>query len=171
MQNNNDSFFGTEDYKIPDTSNYMRFQEGENVFRALSSAVIGYEYFNTEKKPVRSKEAPDGIPSDIGKDSSVKHFWAFVVYNETAKRIQILEITQKGIMTTMQAYIKNPKWGSPKEYDFIVSKKGSGLDTEYAVSVNPKALIDETIVKKYQDMQIDLTALFEGLDPFTVNKN
>ena len=163
---NNDNFFGSEDYKIPETSNYMKFQEGENMFRALSSAIVGYEYFNKEKKPIRSKEAPDGIPSDIGVDSKVKHFWAFVVYNETAKRIQILEITQKSIMTTMQAYIKNPKWGSPKEYDFIVSKTGSGLDTEYAVSVNPKAPLAQSVIDSYADMNIDLTKLYDGKDPF-----
>jgi len=167
MNQSNDSFFGDNDYKIPETSNYMKFNEGENVFRALSSAIVGYEYFNSENKPIRSKEAPDGIPSDIKKDGKVKHFWAFVVYNETAKRIQILEITQKSIMQIMQAYIKNPKWGSPKEYDFIVSKTGSGLDTEYAVSVNPKAPLAQSVIDSYADMNINLNALYDGSDPFS----
>jgi len=163
-------FFSDANYKLPETGNYMKFQEGDNVFRALSSAVVGYEYFTNENKPVRSKEMFDTMPSDIKKDGQIKHFWAFVVYNENAKRIQILEITQKGIMTTMQAYIKNPKWGSPKEYDFIVSKKGSGLDTEYAVSVNPKAPINPDIIKKFESMKIDLNALFIGADPFQIDK-
>lgn len=167
MNNTTDNFFGSEDYKIPDTSNYMKFIEGDNVFRALSSAIVGFVYFNTDNKPVRSKEVPESVPSDIQKDGNIKHFWAFIVWNENAKRVQLLEITQKSIMTTMQAYIKNAKWGSPKKYDFIVSKKGSGFDTEYAISVNPKAPLDESIAKKYLGMKINLDALFEGLDPFT----
>ncbi len=165
-----ENFFTDSEYKIPETSNYMRFQEGENVFRALSSAIVGYEYFTNENKPVRSKEVFDTAPSDMKKDGKIKHFWCFVVYNETSKRIQILELTQSSIMKTMQAYIKNPKWGNPREYDFIVTKTGSGLDTEYAVSVNPKSPLDESIIKRFQDMKIDLELLYIGEDPFGANK-
>lgn len=53
MTTNN--FFQDNNYKMPSTDNYMKFKEGENTFRVLSSAITGYEYFNTENKPVRSK--------------------------------------------------------------------------------------------------------------------
>lgn len=161
-----DNFFPNEDYKIPTTSNYMKFQEGENSFRVLSSAVIGYEYFNNENKPIRSREPFDETPADIKKDGRINHFWAFVVYNYEAKRIQILELTQKGIMKTMQSYIKNAKWGNPREYDFIVTRSGSGLDTEYTVAVNPKSEIGGDVMERYQKLKIDLNALFTGKDPF-----
>lgn len=161
-----DNFFPTEDYKIPTTSNYMKFQEGENSFRVLSSAIIGYEYFNSENKPVRSREPFDEMPLDIKKDGRINHFWAFVVWNYEEKRIQILELTQKGIMKTMQSYIKNPKWGNPREYDFIVTRTGSGLDTEYTVSVNPKSELSGNISESYKNAKIDLNALFTGKDPF-----
>ncbi len=164
MKENND-FFPSEDYKVPETSNYMRFIEGENPFRVLSSAIVGFEYFTNENKPIRSREMFDTTP-DIKKNGVVKHFWAFVVYNYIAKKIQILELTQKGIMKTMQAYIKNPKWGNPRDYDFIVSRAGSGLDTEYAVSVNPKSELDEDITDIYNDMNINVEALYTGEDPF-----
>lgn len=166
---NNDNFFGDANYKMPETSNYMKFKEGENVFRVLSSAIIGYEYFNNENKPVRSKEPFDTLPSDIKKDGTIKHFWAFVVYNEDAKRIQILELTQKSIMATMQAYIKNPKWGDPKSYDFIVTRTGSGMDTEYATTVNPKAPVEEKVTEQFKKLNIDLTLLFVNEDPFKNN--
>lgn len=166
MNNTQDDFFPEEDYKLPETSNYMKFIEGENPFRVLSSAIVGYEYFNKDNKPIRSKEAFEITPSDIKKDGTVKHFWAFVVWNYNSKKIQILELTQKGIMKTIQAYIKNPKWGNPRGYDFIVSKTGSGLDTEYATSVNPKDEINAEIVEKYNAMNVNLEALYEGADPF-----
>ena len=159
-------FFPESDYKIPETSNYMKFAEGENPFRVLSSAIIGYEYFTNENKPIRSKDPFDSTP-DIKKGGEVKHFWAFVVYNYNAKRIQILELTQKGIMKTIQAYVKNPKWGNPKEYDFIVTRTGSGLDTEYAVSVNPKSELDEVVAETYAKSSINLEKLYTGEDPFS----
>ena len=34
-----DNFFPTSDYKVPTTSNYMKFVEGKNKFRVLSSAM------------------------------------------------------------------------------------------------------------------------------------
>lgn len=161
-----DNFFPTEDYEVPVTSNYMRFQEGENVFRALSSAITGYEYFNSENKPIRSKERPESTP-DIKKDGAIKHFWAFVVWNENAQKIQILEITQTSIMNAMTAYVKNPKWGNPKRYDFIVAKTGNGMSTEYAVTVNPAEPLAPHILEKYENTHIDLEALYVNGDPFT----
>lgn len=167
--NNLDSFFPDSDYKMPETSNYMKFNEGDNSFRVLSSAVIGFEYFRSDNKPVRMKTSPDVIPSDIKEGGAVKHFWAFIVYNYEAKRIQILELTQKGIMKTMQSYIKNPKWGNPRDYDFIVTRTGSGMDTEYAITVNPKAPVDQSITDRFTKMKINLEALFTNEDPFQVD--
>lgn len=168
-ENNLDSFFPESNYTMPETSNYMKFNEGDNTFRVLSSAVIGFEYFKSDNKPVRMKTAPDTLPSDIKEGGAVKHFWAFVVYNYESKRIQILELTQKGIMKTMQSYIKNPKWGNPRDYDFIVTRTGSGMDTEYAITVNPKAPVEQSIVDRFAKMKIDLNALFTNDDPFLVN--
>lgn len=170
MDNNNmDSFFPDSDYKIPETSKYMKFLEGDNSFRVLSSAIIGYEYFTRDNKPVRMKTLPDVVPADIKENGSIKHFWAFVVYNYESKNIQILELTQKGIMKTMQSYIKNPKWGNPREYDFIVTRTGSGMDTEYAITVNPKSPIDQSVLDRFEKMNINLDALFTNEDPFKVD--
>ncbi len=165
MKNEND-FFPTADYKVPVTSDYMRFQDGENTFRVLSSAIIGYEYFNTENKPVRSIEMFDEY-TDIKKGGSVKHFWAFVVWNYKAERVQILELTQKSIMTAIKALIDNPKWGSPKNYDITVTRKGTTMnDTEYSAMPNPAELLDEKIKTMYEAKIINLEALYSGEDPF-----
>lgn len=170
-------FFPTEDYKIPVASNYMKLLEGENRFRVLSSAVIGWEYWNVDNKPVRSKDEFDGIPADIklvkdknGKitPAGVSHFWAFVVWNYDAKRVQILEIKQKGIMQYIQSLVKNPKWGSPKGYDLVITRTGSGFDTEYSTVAEPHSVIDYAITEKYESMNINLEALYTGDDPFAV---
>lgn len=160
--------FLPKDYKAPNTSNYMKLVEGRNQFRVLGSAVVGFEYWNVDKKPVRSKEMWEELPVDIQVDKDGKykitHFWAFPVWNYDAQRIQILELTQKSIMDVMKEYVENPAWGSPLEYDFIISRKGSGFDTEYSVTVNPKSPAPEAKgVEK-----IKLESLFSGNDPFGV---
>lgn len=162
----NNDFFPTEDYKIPVTSNYMKLLEGANTFRVLSSAIVGYEYFNTEQKPVRSKEPFDSIPQDLKKDGKVSHFWAFVVWNYDAKRVQILELTQKTIQGQIKAYIDNKKWGSPKNYDITITRTGSGFDTEYQVIANPHTQLDMEVKNAYERSKINLEAMYTGADPF-----
>lgn len=165
-------FFPTTDYKLPETSNYLKLTEGEHTFRVLSSAVVGYSYFTKDNKPVRSRTPFDETPSDIKKDGRVNHFWAFVIWNYESNRVQILEISQKTIQTQMKALIDNAKWGSPKNYDITITRKGTSMnDTEYTVMPNPHTPVDEKIVTQYKKVPVVLDALFEGLDPFTVDKD
>lgn len=162
-----DTFLPT-DYEAPVVeSNYMKFQEGLNSFRILSSAITGYEYFNTSNKPVRSKKAPEVVPSDIKEKGRVKHFWAFVVWNYQEKKIQILEITQVTIMNAISSLISNPKWGNPKNYDIAVTKTGEGLETEYSVQGEPPiSEPEQEIVDAYIPVKIELEKLFVNEDPF-----
>lgn len=164
--------FLPDNYKIPETpSNYMRFQEGLNRIRILSSAITGYEYFNIDNKPVRSKEPFDGEPKDIKKDGKVKAFWAFVVWNYQLERIQILELTQKGIMASILALKNNPKWGMPTRYDIAITRTGEGLETEYTTQGEPPiADVDPKIIEQYKAMSINLNALYDGKDPFVKNE-
>lgn len=155
---------------IPTTSNYFKFEDGENNFRVLSSAIVGFEYWNTNNKPIRSKTSWTHIPDDIKFDDDgrfkINHFWAFVVYNYNEKRIQILEVTQKKIQRAIKALVDNPKWGDPKGYDISVTRSGKGFETDYVTMPSPHSQLDEGITKQYQAMQIDLEALYSGDDPF-----
>lgn len=165
--NNDFDFFPTTDYTIPTSSNYMKFQKGKNTFRVLSSAIVGYEYWNTQNKPVRSREAFDKLPEDIqidkdGNPKKIQHFWAFVVWNYQDKKVQILQLTQKSIMTAIQGLVHDTDWGNPKNYDITVNKTGDGFDTEYSVTPRPHSAFEA--VKDIP--KIDLEALFKGEDPF-----
>jgi hypothetical protein len=168
--NNANDFFPDSDYKVPVTSDYLnKFPQGETTFRVLSPAIVGYEYFNQDNKPIRQKEQFEGTPDDIKKDASVRHFWACVIWNYEAERIQILEITQKSIMTAIKALIDNPKWGSPKNYDLSITRKGTTMnDTEYAAMPNPAAEVSAEIKKALVARPVNLEALFSSGDPFKV---
>lgn len=169
MENKNS--FLPESYKLPITQgNYTKLQDGENNIRILSSAIIGYEYWNTDNKPVRSKEYPKETPNirldKDGNPTRIKHFWAFVIWNYETKALQVMEVTQKTIMEGIKALVDNAKWGDPKTYDITITKSGEGLDTSYNVVPNPKEELDENVKMAHSDIEIDLEALYTGGDPF-----
>lgn len=169
----NSPFFPSEDYKIPSNSNYFKFKDGENTFRVLSSAIVGYEYWNNEGKAVRSRTAFGAIPADIrtgddGKPERIKHFWAFLVWNYEQKQPQILQLTQKGVMEAIKALVDNTKWGNPTGYDITVSRTGSGLETKYQTMPSPHTMVPGDAVAAMEGRTIDLEKMFEGGDPFEV---
>lgn len=158
--------FLPQDYTVPtSTSNYFKFEQGDNKFRVLSSAVIGWEGW-IEKSPKRFRM--DEKPTDLRefKDQKLNHFWAFIVWNYKAEKLQILQITQKGIMKTMQAHVADEDWGDPKQYDIVVNREGEDLTTKYEVKMKPKKELDKDIVQKYEEATIDLEKLFDGESPF-----
>ena len=157
--------FLPENYEKPKSNSlYMKFAKGENRFRILSDAITGYEYWTTENKPVRSEEyfkgTPQGAKLDEGKFKQ-KHFWAFLVWNYENERVEILEITQATIMSSLESYILNKKWGDPKGYDMVVTATGDGLEREYTTIAEPHSPAPEADIEG-----IELQELFRGEDPF-----
>jgi hypothetical protein len=161
--------FLPDDYKAP-VSNYTKLEVGENTIRVLSSAIVGYVYWTNDEKSVRMRKEPLATPADIrvkdGKKDRVKHFWAFVVWNVEARKLQILELTQASIQGAIKAYVQNKKWGDPKGYDITISREGSGLDTEYTVMANPHTPVDPEAVEAFAAANINLDVLFDNSDPF-----
>ncbi len=169
--------FLPKEYEIPKTaSNYMKFADGLNQIRVLDSAITGYEYWNKDNKPIRSKINWQVPPKNarLNKDNSFtcKHFWAFPVWNYNAKKVQILEITQITIMKAMKALISNPKWGDPKKYDIAIIKEGEKLETIYTIQAEPPIAEPTTeITEAYNKVNINLDNLFDNSDPFDKSKS
>ncbi len=155
--------FLPEHEKQPE-GNYFKLQDGENTFRVLSSAITGYQYWNNDKKPIRLKEQPQGLPEDIrvenGKPGAVKYFWAFAVYSYRAQKVQILEVTQASIQNAIRSLVANTKWGDPKGYDISITRTGMGMDTEYSIMPNPHTPFEASLPLP------NLEALYSGEDPF-----
>ncbi len=165
MKDANNNFL-PPDYKQPDNSNYLKLKEGENVFRVLSEAITGFEYWTTDNKPIRSKEPFEETPNikvDKEGGSRVKHFWAFIVWNYEAKKVQVALITQSTIQEGILALFNNKNWGDPKLYDLTITRSGEGLDTSYVVQPNPHSDLPE---EAKGVTGIKLEALYKGDDPF-----
>lgn len=163
--------FLPEKYEVPSSSDrYMKFVKGENRFRILCSPILGYEWWNEEdgkRMPIRVRMG-EGIPTNLVDDpDSIKHFWAMVVWNYQTEKVQILEVTQKGIQKTLRALAKDEDWGSPvMTYDVVVTRNGDGMETKYEVLPKPAKALDKAIVQLYKDTPINLEALFDSKDPF-----
>lgn len=154
------------DYEVPEPeTNYLKLKDETTRFRILSSAIIGWMYWTKDNKPVRSRTPFNGTPDDIrykdGKPERIKHFWAFLVYDYKTNKAKIMELTQSTIMSPVSALVQNAKWGKPTGYDITITRKGEGLDTEYAVIPEPHSESPMANVP-----HIDLSLLYEGGDPF-----
>lgn len=165
--------FLPNDYEPPaGNEGYMKLEQGDNRFRILSSAIVGYEWWVTDEdgndKPKRSRPDETIPMAEIEREGDPKHFWAFVVYNYEKEKVQILQITQRTIQKSMTQYIRDDDWGKevPFEYDLVINREGEGLDTSYSVVAKPKKEIDTDILKQYDQMDINLEALYDGEDPF-----
>ena len=169
--NSQNSFLPTN-YKIPDAkSGYFKLKDGANRFRILSPAITGYLYWSQDSKPVRQKEQFDIIPKDIklnndGTYTQIKHFWAFLVWNYDQKMVQILEITQGTIQRGLKTKIDNRE-GKATENDFIVTRSGTGFDTEYDIDVADPSPVPPDAVMALKAKKINLEALYGGGDPFS----
>jgi hypothetical protein len=167
--------FLPEGYETPEApSNYMEFEEGQNYFRVLSSAIVGYQWWVDEaqgRRPVRVRALSE-VPEEYrngAQGESARHFWAFAVYNYQAKAVQVLVLKQQTIMRAIEAFAKNPKWGNPQNYDLVVEKVRTGRgvrDVEYSVIPEPKTPLDPAIADLAAKTPVRLEALYEGGDPF-----
>jgi len=168
------STFLPENYERPATSGgrYLKFRDGANKIRIMSAPVMGHEYWTTDKKPVRSREPFSAVPADARLDDGQfkpKYFWALVVWNYAQSALQVMEITQSSIQGPIEELALNEDWGDPREYDITINKKGEGLDTEYSVQPSPHKAVPVEAHKAYREARINLEALFDGGDPFSVS--
>jgi len=149
----------------------MRLEEGESKIRIVSSAIVGWEWWDDDeggRKPKRVKtlnEVPKSVMAQQDTRNRAKHFWAFVVWDYGAKSYKIMEITQKTIMGAIRSLISNEAWGNPQGYDILITRRGKDLvDTEYSVMPNPKSEFKEDTKEL---ANINLGALYLGEDPFS----
>jgi hypothetical protein len=165
--------FLPNDYKRPEPAggSYTKLADGANRLRIMSAPVFGHEYWTKDKKPVRSRTPFEAVPEDAKLDDGKfkpKFFWALVVWNYATGNLQVWEITQASIQGPIEDLAVNKDWGDPREYDLTINKKGEGLETEYTVQPAPHKEIPVEAHKAYRDQRVNLEALFEGGDPFTV---
>lgn len=161
--------FLPKDYKAPvGSGSFMRFQDGDNRFRIMTPAVIGWEGWK-DNKPFRRKGIEKNIEDEeVDTDSKygkpkpkINHFWAFLIYDYADKKIKILEITQKTIMKVIQTLVEDGEWGDPAAYDISVTKTKKGQRTNYAVKAYPPKPVTKEVKALLADNELDVEDLFK----------
>lgn len=160
--------FLPDGYKLPtEEGNYMKFRDGENKIRILSEPILGWLDWDDNRQPHRTpldQKPTKSLSSKL--DAKVKHFWAMVVWNYQEEKVQILEITQSTIQKAINTFVADPDYGSPFDYDIVISKSGAELKTEYQVTPKPPKPVDPLIAMEYNPKNYDLTALYRNESPF-----
>ncbi|EKT4545548.1 hypothetical protein AAIP58_000068 [Flavobacterium psychrophilum] len=182
------STFLPPSYKMPDKSKqFMKFEQGDNVIRFLTSPIAGWVFFNDSNKPVRRKY-DQSLPTlgDFSKEElkelkakkaengeleGCRHFWIALVWDRKTKSPKILEITQIDILKTILGLNNDADWGSPMNYDVNVNRIGAGkLDTTYTVTPKPHKELDSDIQAVLIELEdsnlLNLDAIWDGGYPF-----
>jgi hypothetical protein len=84
--------------------------------------------------------------------------------------VQILEITQASIQRQLKTKIDNRE-GKATENDFIITRSGTGFDTEYDIDVTESSPVPTDAVVAMSAKKINLEALYGSGDPFASSGN
>lgn len=99
----------------------------------------------------------------------VKFGVAVPVYNFESKSIQVLSLTQKTIIKEIDQISQMEEYENLMEIDFILSKQGSGLKTEYTLRPVPRKTSQAVIDKTWEaalTAGFDITRMISGGNPF-----
>jgi hypothetical protein len=102
--------------------------------------------------------------------ADIKFCIAVPVFNFEAGTVQVLSISQKSILRELDAISQEEDYANLTEWDMTLSKKGSGLSTEYKLRPAPrKKGADATIAAAWEEVKsagFDLQRLLTGANPF-----
>lgn len=161
--------FLPQDYQQPTSAGgFTKLETGENRFRILSSPLLLWLEWRGGK-PLRHAFVQGGPKPEKGpdKNDSVKHAWALIVWNYKTKQIEVFELDKQDVISGVLNLSNKPAWGHPKNYDIVITKKGSGLDTEYILTPEPPSEAGVEIVEAFTETPIDLSQLLiNGGNPF-----
>jgi hypothetical protein len=85
-------------------------------------------------------------------------------------KVQVLQLTQKSIIKELDTISQLEDYDNLLEWDFILSKKGSGLTTEYTLRPAPRKKgsqehIDSAWIEAKAE-GFDISRLLTGANPF-----
>jgi len=148
--------------------------EGEVRVRFFGTGITGWEAWTTDNKPVRWESKPENLPENIREQAgfqTIKRFIAGVVYDYSSNDFKVLQITQKTLMDSLFTFMKDEEYGDPTSYDVKISKTGEGKKTEYSLVAAPPKAVKADIQARYDELDCDVSRLFDGGDPFTASTN
>jgi hypothetical protein len=168
--------FLSKDYKVPKVEKgeqFVKFEKDSTIkVRILTSPEgnsEGWVVFDKDNKPHRQKtKFTDEQLLNLGNKRAPKHFWSVVVWNHTAQKTQVLEVTQETIKDAIMALMAVEGYENPFLYDITIIRKDGNNKVSYQVVASPPCeLAPEVQTKVSQAMQVyDAGAIWKGDYPF-----
>lgn len=163
--------FLPKNYETPaGSSNFFKLEEGDNRFRIMSEAVVGWEGWK-DNKPFRRKGVEKNIEDNevdidqkFSKKPKINHFWAFIVWDYEAKVLKMFTLTQKTIMKAIDGLVNDEDWGDPKNYDISIEKTVKGQRTTYSVKAYPPKKVAKELSDAMRDTELDVEDVFRETD-------
>lgn len=143
--------------------------DGEIRLRFFGAGITGFEGWTEDNKPVRFETRPETLPANLKQRDNgpaIKRFLAGVVWDYANEEFKILQMTQRTLMEQLFKFVKDEDYGDPTGYDIKISKTGEGMKTEYSLVAAPPKAVSKELQAKYDALQCNLKALFDGDDPF-----
>ncbi|MCU0439315.1 MAG: hypothetical protein MUC49_15570 [Raineya sp.] len=127
--------------------------------------ILKESYFtNEELQKMNAKTITKKSGEKVFEDP--KYFWAFLVFNQKTQKFQVLEITQKSLIAGILGYLKKQSWADPTKYDFVITKKGSGLNSEYSIMGELPTELPDEVLLEHSELQYNLDNIFHDKYPF-----
>ncbi len=166
-------FFSQDDIKDLEakTSQYMDLEDGDNLIRIVSGFTKGYK-FNFDNQEL-NKEL--NYPFYAADDENVAKYkgklqktFVMVVWDYASESFKILKVHQKTILSQINTYMENDKYGDPTKYDLIINKSSVGK-TKYTVTANPPEAVSKKIEAELAKVEIKPENIFvDGEDVIIV---
>lgn len=136
------------------------------------------------KKPFRFADNPtnDDIEIEMGSDFSrklnregtgpepSKFAIAVAVFNHDSQKVEIFAATQKGIIKELDKISQMEDYADLLEWDFVLSREGAGLNTEYSLRAVPRKKGTNPLIKaSYEEAKengFNINRLLTGGNPF-----
>ena len=178
---------------VNNNNNYFKFaklsKQGETDTQKIQicktdQAIAGWEWWEEKENKRKAVRMPmyDDNNQPLYPDASLfsretnkpKKFFAYIVYNYTQEKFQIMQITQQSIKNQILALSRNPDWGSIDGYPITITKTQTGSENqnvEFMVTPTPAKKLNKELLEELDNLNWDLKALYKGEDPFNTKKS
>ncbi len=154
--------------------NISKLPDGKPVrIRFFGEGVTGFLAWSENRKPLRWELCPEVLPEtvkpDDNGDRTAKFFLAGVCWDYETEMFRVVEITQKGIIGEINKYCADEDYGDPSNYDIVITRTGSGLETRYEVLAKPPKPAGASIKSGFSELDWDLNNLYSGKHPWSTD--
>lgn len=159
--------------------NVGKLKDGEPTrLRFVGEGITGYEAWTEQKKPIRWESLPEVLPEivrpDDNGDRKAKFFICGIVWDYENEMFRVMQFTQKSLLDGVSKYASDEDYGDPTNYDVMITRTGSGIDTKYDYLAKPPAPFSERApeaAKQFKTLGWNLNLLFEGKHPWSTEED